>query len=211
MPLKEIQEINSNTFIGIWEITENVNRLLLNIKLSAEEKACFNQFKVDVRRKQWLAYRHVIRELLKAESVEIVYDKSGKPRARGFKHYISISHSGDYAVVIISESQPVGIDIEQISKRITKVKNRFLSDGELNSVSGNDELEKCCIYWCAKEALYKLYGKEKLDFKENILIEPFSNNTEVSFTGIISNKEIRKEYNLYYQKIRDYFLVYVLG
>jgi len=30
------------------------------------------------------------------------------------------------------------------------------------------------MYWCAKEAIYKLYGKKKISFKNSIYIKPFN-------------------------------------
>src|SRR3712207_8655610 len=38
-----------------------------------------------------------------------------------------------------------------------------------------NNLEKLCIYWCAKETLYKVHSEKQLDFRKNIKIEKFQN------------------------------------
>jgi len=81
---------------------------------------------------------------------------------------------------------------------------------ELNSLRENNHIEQLYVYWGAKEALYKLYGKRALHFKENLLIEPFEYKGKGVINGCISIGKMKETYSLHYEKISDYMLVYVL-
>jgi hypothetical protein len=68
---------------------------------------------------------------------------------------------------------------------------RVLTDDEWSD--GANNLKKLCVYWCAKEAMYKIYGKRSLIFTEQILIKPFSLANEGSLEGSIHDEaEIRQ-------------------
>jgi phosphopantetheinyl transferase len=62
--------------------------------------------------------------------LEIDYNANGKPFLVNSKEYISISHSRNF-IGILKAPFDVGLDIEEINERITKIKNRFLNEDEL--------------------------------------------------------------------------------
>jgi hypothetical protein len=64
-----------------------------------------------------------------------------------------------------------------------RVSGRFLSEKELES-TGTD-LEKICICWCAKEAMYKLYNLRDTEFKGNLRVASFEKEKKGSLEGII--------------------------
>ena len=74
--------------------------------------------KSEIQKKQFLAIRNIFK-LLSIEDKEVKYDKAGKPIFSQNK-ILSISHSGNYAAVIISD-QSVGIDIEKIVRSIKNI------------------------------------------------------------------------------------------
>jgi hypothetical protein len=67
----------------------------------------------------------------------------------------------------------------------------------------SDDLEKATILWSAKEALYKLYGKRKVDFKENLFLVPSING----LMGKIKMPDHEAEHQIYVQNIEEYLLV----
>jgi 4'-phosphopantetheinyl transferase len=85
----------------------------------------------------------------------------------------------------------VGIDLEQIKKKLLKIGPRVLHPAELED-AGENEI-KHCLYWCAKEALVKVYGKKDLIFSEHLLIEPFKLETTGQLSGkiIVSGSETK--------------------
>src|SRR5690606_36591656 len=96
----------------------------------------------------------------------ISYDENGKPYLNNGLAF-SISHSGIYAAIIINKTG-CGIDIEKISPKVERIKHKFLNDTDLELIDSLDDypLKILTMYWCAKEALYKLYGNKKLIFKD---------------------------------------------
>jgi len=186
-----------------------VEELEAAICLREEEKDLYRSFVAESRKKQWLAYRLLIRELLKPDDFPVEYDQSGKPFLAGSDLHISVTHTEDLAAVIISRNARVGIDIEKIKPRIEKVRDKFLNEEESSSIGKKKGLEQLTIAWCAKEALYKLYGVRNLDFRENIKIEvpAFAGtrfNAEIRFGGEINN------YRLFSEMIGNFILVYLV-
>ena len=65
------------------------------------------------------------------------------------------------------------------------------------------------VYWGAKEALYKAYGRRQLDFCQHILIEPFEFNLEGgTCKGTVRKESFLKNFLLTYSLFKNYMLVY---
>jgi hypothetical protein len=73
--------------------------------------------------------------------------------------------------------------------------------------AGNS-VEKNCVYWSAKEALMKVYGKKDLVFSENLLVEPFSLESAGILTGRIITPEKETTLSLHYKQYPDFVIVY---
>ena len=211
MPVKLIDHIDDHTILGLWEITESLEWLLSNVNLSKTELKHFQHFRVVERKNQWLAYRHLLKEMVKGEHLRIEYNKTGKPLISDSHLHVSVSHSGCYAAAIIHKQKPVGIDIERVSTRILKVEDRFLNDTERANLNPDQKLDKLCIYWCAKEALYKMHGQKAIDFKEHLLIDHFPVHQQGELKGMIQKEDFKQSYKLQFMRIDDYYMVYVMG
>ncbi|MCK4638030.1 MAG: 4'-phosphopantetheinyl transferase superfamily protein [Bacteroidales bacterium] len=210
MPIFFKKQINDNILIGIWKISESAEWLNSKLILDKEDFEIFNSFKTELRKKHWLTYRILLKELIDSKSeLKILYDESGKPYLKNSNYKISVSHSFEFAAAIVSRKVPAGIDIEKISQRIERIKNKFLSENELKDINESFRLEKLYIYWCAKEALYKLYGKRDLNFITNIKIAPFNFEQKGHINGELSGNSNSKKYKLFYEQVNDYMLVYV--
>ncbi len=205
------REINPAVGIrtGIWKITETAEELLMKITLSDSEKSLYKTFRHDLRKKQWLAYRCVLKQLLEPFSTSLSYNIHGKPLLDSGSHHISVSHAGDFAAAVCSEKSPVGVDIEKMKERVERVKERFLRQDEMACLSPSDHLEQLYVYWGGKEALFKLIGNPDLDFRNDIHILPFDYLciTKQRCSAAITYHNCQKDYTLYYQKIEDYMLV----
>lgn len=96
-------------------------------------------------------------------NVVLAHDKQGKPLMEGLR--VSISHTvfktGGYAAIMLSRRHDVGIDIEYKSERIMKIASRFLRADEQPS-----NVCEHLVYWCAKEAVYKLYSADDLTYQQ---------------------------------------------
>ena len=105
-------------------------------------------------------------------------------------------------------SGPVGIDVERITQRLHRVADKFLTREETGSDPAVMSTEALCLHWCAKEALYKLYGERLLDFRDHMRVIDPPGILTGEFTGLISNGVREARYRLSADRIEDYFLVY---
>lgn len=199
--------------LGVWEITENLEDLLMMSKLTVSEQDYFEQLKSPLRKKHWLGYRLILPHLLEPGIVSgITYDEYGKPCLEGCSGEISVAHSGRYACLIFSLEKHVGVDIEEVKPRVFGLAHKFLNPVEYEYRFHSHAVESICLIWCAKEALYKLYGKGGLSFREDLHIDQFVYSGNGTITGYIKSSDGNGErFTLYYESIDDYILVYVIG
>src|SRR5210317_1555160 len=101
MPIYKTAKLPYNTHFLVWEITESEVWLAQEIELT---ELCVNRLskmKSLVHRKGFLSVRHLLKAHGYAPS-DLRYDDYGKPHLADSK-YISISHSHNFAVVVISD------------------------------------------------------------------------------------------------------------
>jgi 4'-phosphopantetheinyl transferase len=171
--------INSDCTAVLQPITEDEPTLQASLLLTTPEQEDLAGISHPAQRVEWLACRVAIRQLIEAQG--LVYaglhkDEFGKPHLIGTPWHISLSHTGGWAAAVLHRTRPVGIDIEPIRDQFRRVVPRVLSEDEIAHAAG--EPGRLAVYWCAKEALYKLYGKRQLTFRDHLFIEPFADNAE---------------------------------
>ena len=204
MPVSKIESLGENRAWGLW----NINETELDLSFLSFETCPEDVVHVH-KRLEWLAGRALIRALV--EHLDLPYsgirkDEFGKPYLKTLPHYISLSHSYPYVAAQIDQFQSVGIDVEQPKEKLRQIGPRVFSPDEFSDAKGI--LAKLCVYWCAKEALYKIYGKRNLLFSDNLRVLPF----ELSDTGLLNGKILIPEnettVQLQYLVTNDYVLVY---
>jgi phosphopantetheinyl transferase len=141
---------------------------------------------------------------------EIKYHASGKPYLLNSDTNISISHSKNLVCILLNKSNNIGVDVQYISERINRLKEKFLSNKELLQLPSNNKTEALHVYWCAKEALYKLGGQEYADFKKSLHIHSFGLSNEGAINGTMHLKDQQMSVRLFYEKTGEYFLVYTI-
>src|SRR5436190_1663294 len=124
MPLVYQQNINATTKIGVWHISESEDFFLEQVPVQRE-------ITHPHKRLQHLAGRLLLKELFPDFPHELIrIAETRKPFLENEAYHFSISHCGNYAAVIVSSDHRVGVDIEQVSEKIEKVKHKFLSEAE---------------------------------------------------------------------------------
>lgn len=177
--------ITSECVAVLHPITEDESTLRANLPLTIPEQADLAGISHSAQRVEWLACRAAIRQLVEEQG--IVYtglykDEFGKPHLLNSSWHISLSHTGGWAAAVLHRTRPVGIDIEPIRDQFRRVVPRVLSESEIAHAEGKPS--RLAVYWCAKEALYKLYGKRQLTFREHLHVEPFADGAE-NLTGYV--------------------------
>ncbi|MEM1135448.1 MAG: 4'-phosphopantetheinyl transferase superfamily protein [Bacteroidota bacterium] len=206
MPLILKENINEYLSIATWKIEEEEEVLisLLDSKHIPEE---ISIIKSPLKRCQTLAGRLLVK-LLVTDAFDsfngIKKDENGKPHLKKSSHFISISHTGNLAVAALNTAYKTGIDIERVSNRILKIMPKFLSARERLHV--DDDVPEATIYWCAKEALYKLNGRKGVILSQELLINKERNSSD--FKGYIINQDKIKEVSLHTFRKDDIIFVY---
>lgn len=193
--------------IGLWKFTETTADLLPDFSREELTDPTFLKYTHEKRKIEWLAIRALIRQLIGSDFT-ISYLGSGKPILKHdqFKH-ISISHSRDFAAVILHEHLNVGIDIEETTRDFNRIEKRYLSEDELIRTNKNPQLQ--CLYWCAKEAIFKLVPEEGVEFKNQIHISPFNPELQDHFSVRFTSGDREAVYQLHYQFFFEHCLVWI--
>ena len=171
MPLFYQHNINQFTKLAVWKITESEEFFLKKVSVQKE-------ITHPHKRLQHLAGRYLLQILYPGFPFELIaIAASKKPLLSNEELHFSISHCADFAAAIISENKSVGIDVELITPKIESIKNKFLSQEELNLILRKSNLLKTMNYklltlcWSAKESIFKWYGKGEADFKKNMIVD----------------------------------------
>jgi 4'-phosphopantetheinyl transferase EntD len=186
MALVHFEEVNPEASWGIWKIEETEEELLLKLDPGKTDLVHFESIQHPRIRLESIASRMIVKELAESKGHEyqgIFKNKNGKPFLYNSPLHISYSHTEQYAAAIVHSEKPCGIDMEHIQEKMVRVSSRFLSEAELKN-TGSD-LEKICIYWCAKEAMYKLYNLKHTEFKGNLKVAPFEKSIDGELEGVI--------------------------
>lgn len=210
MPLLLNREVSPRQTLGIWELSEppaELMALLGNDRLAEGYDGINHEW----RQRQWLASRVLLKAITKSIDTPVKYDSFNKPYLPHSHYKISISHSHNLVAVIVDDREETGIDIELVKPRIERLAEKFMSDEETRALDRTNLVESLYVHWCAKEALYKLYGKKELIFKEHLFVGPFEYRGKGVISGSIKTNTLTCTYKLQYEKTGEHMLVYVLN
>jgi len=198
MPASVINDSISNDLL-LWKLSETETQLsnLLNISLSSKSK--LDLIKSSSQRRQFLGVQNLL-NLHKIKNNMLFYDDNGKPHLLNNK-FISISHSFDYCGVIVSNVK-VGLDIEKFRSKILNISKKFVSQSDLGLIKLNS-IENVTKVWSIKEAVFKAFGHNEIDFKKNIIIK--SVNKEFTKANVLIFKnEISENYSIEIYNFSEY-------
>ena len=139
---------------------------------------------------------------------------NGKPYIENNATNISITHTDKYVAVLLSDIDEVGVDCESLDRDFTAVEKKALSQDEIEDLEddADDRREQLAIYWCAKEAVYKLVSQHKVDFAEQIEVEEFRPRGEGELEVTFTNKDgYEEDFELNYMTFDRHVIVWALG
>ncbi len=190
MPISVINDSISNDLL-LWKLSETETQLNNLVNLSISSKLRLDLIKSSSQRKQFLGVQNLL-SLHNINNEILFYDDNGKPHLLNNK-FISISHSFDYCGVIVSDVK-VGIDIEKFRSKILNISKKFVSESDLALIK-ESSVENITKVWSIKEAVYKAFGHNKIDFKKNIIIKSVNKEFNKA-TVLIFNNEISENYSI---------------
>jgi phosphopantetheinyl transferase len=205
MPLIHRRTIHKDAIIGIWEVTETESELLQLYPANAAELNTLNSFSHPFRRSQFLASRLLLHTLL--PGVKIIYDVNGKPFPADQQTHLSLSHSGKL-IAMMTDPNPCGIDIETIRPKIEKIAPKFLSDAELAACAEQPSTQRMHVYWCVKEAIYKVEGAKNVSLKSDIFVENVYNPVTGTVKATLQHNGRSLSRDVYYEQFGDCMLAW---
>lgn len=190
-----------NIQLAVWKMDEELEELLAMAALTDTDMQRLNSFTHEPRKKEWISIRMLLKRL--GYSSSIAYYETGKPFLENSKAHISISHTRDFAGIILSDSSVVGLDLERIHPRIEKIAHKFLSEEEESAVPSANRLEHLFVIWGAKEVLFKMHHVGELLFKEHLNVKPFTFRPKGFVQASINKDSFQKNFSLAYELRED--------
>lgn len=154
--------------IYFFSLTEKLPESILDI-LNAKEQERANRLHFKHHQHHFKRARFMLRHLLSnylnqpAKEIVFAYEKHGKPYLVEHPHVqFNLSHSGEYALLAVGQTHPLGIDIERYSARpYLGIGRHVFSSTENNHLKNlPDSLKPLMFFntWAQKEAFIKLLG-----------------------------------------------------
>ncbi len=206
MPLFKTINPNSETKIFIWKIEESFDELFNNIILNENSLLRVKKMKSVLHQRGFLSVRHLLK-VANYSDFDMIYTQDGKPHLKNGQE-ISITHSHNFSAIIIS-STPVGIDIEKNREKIKRIASKFIGS-ENDFLTEVNLVQQLTIIWGAKESLFKIHPDSGLLFKHHLPIEQFSLRDKKT-KGWIKKDNYHEKYDIYFQQIEDFTLVYAMN
>ena len=206
MPLFKTFKPNNHTSIYVWKIEESLEDLSTSMFLNDRSQNRLKSMKSELHQRGFLSVRHLLKEAGYSD-LDLFYNNNGKPHLKDEKH-ISITHSFTFSAIAISDNE-VGIDIEKNREKIKIIQHKFVNFESGFIHKDDDYIQQLTVIWGAKESLYKIYPYGGLTFKNDIDINSFQ-IADKKTTGFIKVKDWDKQYDIGFQQLEDFTLVYAL-
>lgn len=149
----------------------------------------------------------MIRQMLKMllPDHKILYKTIGEPYLWPNSAQISITHSFPFASLAVSKNR-VGIDLEKISPKILRIKNKFLHESELEWTKNNEhEVELLTIIWVIKEGLYKVHPSKYWSLNKHYQVYPFDINNISEIKCRVFDDFFSHEFTAKVRKLEDFY------
>lgn len=207
MPLFKTIHHSKTTTILVWHITETFLELYQQVQLNNVSQERLSAMKSQLHQRAFLSVRKLI-AIADYTDFDLYYDTTGKPHLKNKKH-ISITHSHEFAAIIISD-KAVGIDIELQREKILRIADKFVANTELKRLqtfSSNDYVRQLTVKWSTKEAIFKIRNQKGISFKNHIQVNPFELKDKQT-TATLDFENTQQKFNICFEEFDNFTLVY---
>jgi phosphopantetheine--protein transferase-like protein len=204
--------LEDKTRIGVWQVTETEEELKALSSVPSDELEEISFIRSESLRRQKLAVRALLDTMFE-DKVYLSHHDNGKPYIENCVTNISITHTEKYVAVILNDNEDVGIDIESLARDFSSVEKKALSEDEIDDLEEDDKRNgQLAIYWCAKEAIYKMLGQYDVNFAEQIEVEKFRPKKDGELEATFEDEDgFEEEFDLEYIIFDNHVLVWVVG
>ncbi len=199
MALINIREVYPGVNLGLWQMDETVDVFFERYPwLEKYRRQLSERFKNEGRKKEFLAIRALLHEMLGEKVGEITHNAAGKPMLKGY--HISLSHTQGFAALIVSKTRDVGVDVEYISDRVNRIASKFMRKDEKAT-----DVDSLLVHWCAKETVYKLFSEQNLQYEE-MRVMPF--DVMADWICEVENLKLGKKVTVDFELTMEFVLTY---
>ncbi len=192
--------------------------------LSEAELQRARRFVYPEHQRSFILARYGLRQILAdyldcaPENVYFQYGEHGKPHVDPKRHATSLrfnlSHSGDIAVLAVTDTCEVGVDVEYVKKELKAldIARRYFSPKEsaaLESVSLTDQQLAFFQGWTRKEALLKALGVG-LHFPLKDCEVSLLPKEPAKIISVVGHPEASHDWSIYSFSPKDDFIVAVV-
>ena len=194
----------------IWKIDESAHFFSSKLNIHAVAlKQIQLKYRHNDTKVQWLASRYCLELLFERPYQNFIKDNKGKPSLIDQSYELSISHCSRYTAVVKS-SYNIGVDIQQSTNKLQRIAHKYISKEILNHLETSPHyLAYLHLYWGIKEALFKAYGKGKLNFIQHLHIKDFVYSAKGTTKAQIIKDDIRIDYDVFFEQQEDFYLCIV--
>ena len=169
--------------------------------LNAIDSSKHEDIKNFSRKEEFYGVRWLLNEIY--PSATISYSKTGKPILSNGKE-MSISHSGDIIALAITSNQLCGIDVQELTEKTIKLRQKFLSEEEMTLINETN-LVGNCLAWSSKETLFKMVDEENMPFKSCFKIKGIN---KLTISTSVRHQNFEGQFNLNYKVFDTFVMVY---
>lgn len=207
MPFYQRIKVDDKTAVFVWKITESFNDLFREVSLKDTSLARLEGMKSESHQKGFMAVRMLL-QYNGYTDFDLYYDEFGKPHLKDGVN-ISISHSFDFSVIILSDKN-VGIDLELRRDLVKKIAYKFAEEAFVYECEDNSDefVSKLTVIWGVKEAVFKVRNEIGISFKDHIFVRPFEMKDEKT-TALLDFNSVEREFLVYFTEIENYTLVWL--
>lgn len=195
MPICFNKDINSNSKIIIWDMTESED-ILHEIANHRDGIDDIKKISSSKRRKEILTTYAILESELQGD-INILHHESGAPYIKQYPDlHISISHTVGFCCVIISNSR-CAVDIELSCRNFTHASSKYISQIEKSRI----DTTNYGLVWCAKETIYKFLQDITVDFTKDMTVLNINDNS-------LNINVLDRCYNLTHYNINGLYIVF---
>ena len=204
MPLLKTLNYDPIARVYLWKIDETLEELQDAVTLHPSDQKKYDSLNHLEKQREFLALRSCLSEHF-GENPEVHYYATGKPYLKS-PEKISFSHTWGYAAAIVSQELEVGLDLELYRPGIQKVARKYMRVEESNTLKDDSSVEHLLSYWGAKEAMIKITGNRRLDFRKQLRVAPYFYSDYMMTEGAVFYDDHHKPMRFVFEQVGEVFI-----